>query len=98
MRKYFCLGAIGCSPGLFFKVVLKCGWEFAHRFFERITHFCERKSNSLVKKSESLPSLLCHSRGEENCSWALFCNVRLLLFAQSLFCKERQEQIAPVAL
>ena len=72
MRKYFCLGAIGCSPGLFFKVVLKCGWEFAHRFFERITHFCERKSNSLVKKSESLPSLLCHSRGEENCSWALF--------------------------
>ena len=85
MRKYFCLGAIGCSPGLFFKVVLKCGWEFAHRFFERITHFCERKSNSLVKKSKSLPSLLCHSRGEENRSWALFCNVRLSLFKISNF-------------
>ena len=38
------------------------GWEFAHWFFER---FCEQKSNLLVNKSESLPSLFCHKRPKQ---------------------------------
>ena len=48
--------------------------------------FCERESDSLVKKSELLPSLFCHELPEQiaNAWW--------------LFCKERWERIAQVAL
>ena len=38
------------------------GWEFDHRYFERIARFCERTSYSLVKKSKSLPPLLNKDR------------------------------------
>ena len=54
------------------------GWELAHQFLERIAGFlwakerkrdllvfCERKSDSLVKKSKSLPSFFCHERQSE---------------------------------
>ena len=47
--------------------VLSCkdqGWEFAHWFFQQLI-FCERKSDSLMKKSKSLPPLFCHERPEQ---------------------------------
>ena len=34
-------------------------WEFNHRFFDRISRFCDRKIDSIVKMIESLPSIIC---------------------------------------
>ena len=49
-------------------VVSGKGWEFAHQFFtfsSNLLVFCERKSDSLLKKSESLPFLFFHEQPEQ---------------------------------
>ena len=41
------------------------GWEFAHQIFSESLVFFKRKSESLVEKSKSLPSLSCHEWPEQ---------------------------------
>ena len=56
------------------------GWKFALWFFEQIAHFLcakERKSDSLLKKSESLPLLFCKERQSEMLTVAIFLKRRV---------------------
>ena len=75
------------------------GWEFAHQFFDSLI-FCERKSDSLMKKSKSLPSLFCHDHEQPeriaHGRSSVMSDLSELL--RLLFCKEPQEQIDQVAV
>ena len=48
--------------GIFLTVCSTQGWEFAHRFSSNLLVFCERESNSDVKKGESFLLLFCNER------------------------------------
>ena len=66
-----------------FTIFLVQGWEFAHWLFKRFAHFLwvkERESDSLVKKSESLPLLFCHERPERIAHSREFANFRSLSY------------------
>ena len=62
-------------------------------FLSKSLVFCERKSDSLVKKSKSLPSLFSHERSERiTCGCSFVKSDRSYL--RSLFCKEQGERFA----
>ena len=68
-------------------LILYQGWEFAHRFFDRFTLFCDQKSE------RAICSLKRAQRSCRSLSWATWTNR-----SHSLFSKERQKQISQVAL
>ena len=72
------------------------GWEFAHRFFERIACFLwakEGKCDSQIKLS-----IFFKERRERIAHSSSFVMSDLSKLLRSLFCKEQQEQITQVAL
>ena len=72
------------------------GWEFAHRFFERIACFLwakEGKCDSQIKLS-----IFSKERRERIADSSSFVMSDLSELLRSLFCKEQEEQIAQVAL